>query len=104
MRTEHTCGRVGVHTLDEIAHKAATLLLEFKRPWALTMDPEGLVMLERPQHAHPDDLLGVFNGTAGLLGTSRLVLDEVRHAVKQRPPRERTQRRVLQSMRPKRAA
>lgn len=104
MRMEHTCGRVGTHTLDEIAHKAATLLLTLAKPWALTMDPEGLVLLERPKHAHPDDLLGVFDASGGLFATSRLVRDELREVVKQRPPRERAKRRVLQPMRPKRAA
>ena len=103
MRMEHSCGRVGVQTLDEIAWRAAKHLTGLAKPWALTMDPEGLVLLERPKHVHPDDLLGVFDGADGLLGTSRRVLDELREAIRQRPPREKS-RRVLQSMRPRRAA
>lgn len=103
MRMEHSCGRVGVQTVDEIAHKAASLLLDFERPWALTMDPEGLVMLERPKHVNPDDLLGVFDGEAGLFGTSRLLRDEINEAIRVRPPRT-PHRRVLQRQRPKRAA
>lgn len=103
MRMEHSCGRVGVQTLDEIAWRAANHLIELGRPWALTMDPEGLVLLERPNHAHPDDLLGVFDAGEGLLATSRRVMDEVREAIKARAPRPK-QRRVLAPQRPKRAA
>lgn len=103
MRMEHSCGRVGVQTIDEIAWRAAKLLIELERPWALTMDPEGKVMLERPNHAHPDDLLGVFDAADGLLAASRRVRDEVVEAVATRGVRP-MQRRVLQSMRPRRAA
>jgi hypothetical protein len=104
MRTEHSCGRYPEKTIDEIAHKAACLLLDHEKLWALTMDPEGLVQLERPKFAHPDDLLGVFDATHGLFGTSRLIRDELVAAIKARPPRAKAPRRVLQSQRPKRAA
>lgn len=103
MRTEHACGRIRVQTLDEIAWRAATHLTGLTKPWALTMDPEGLVQLERPDHAHPDDLLGVFDGRAGLFTVSRRVLEELREVMRTRPPREKA-RRVVAPRRTSKAA
>jgi len=91
---EHACGRIGQQTLDEITWRAASRLVELARPWALCVDPTGRVTLERPDHAHPDDLLGVFDADGGLLPTSRRVLDELRDWVRQHGIPQAPSRRV----------
>lgn len=104
MKSEHPCGRIGVQTIDVIAHKAASLLVDFEQPWALTMDPHGLVQLERVKNAHPDDWLGTFTGDAGLFGTSRLIRDELIEAVALRPPMLKPNRQPSGKRRPPKAA
>jgi len=94
MKTEHACGRLGLQTLDEITWRAASRLVELGRPWALCVEPCGRVTLERPAHAHPDDLLGVFDAADGLLATSRRIRDELAEHVRQHGIPQAPSRRV----------
>lgn len=76
--SDQQCGSVHTTPIGAIADRVARLLLEFARPRAVTMDPEGRVWVEPVDHAAECDLVGVYQRDAGLLGMTRAISEDLR--------------------------
>lgn len=71
-----------------LADKAVEWLLERQAPtrYAVTCDPDGIVMVERFAHAVPDDVVGVYNpatidgpGALPRIRLARRIAEDLRH-------------------------
>ena len=79
------------------------LLRRRQCPRAVTLDPDGNVWLERPDHAAESDLVGVYQRDQGLLLLTRDIRDDLLHE-KQTRKLEPRKRPAVRSDRAKRAA
>lgn len=98
MTNEQGCGRLGRNSISEIADKAGRLVLDYRVPRAVCLDPEGRVTVESPNDAIEDDLVGVYSQAPGLLALWRTIDEDLRFAAEQRgiaPVRSKYRERVF---------
>lgn len=69
-----TLARLDYKTLAE---RAADVVMAAKGPRAVCLDPEGLVTVENPDHAVPDEILGTYDKRPGLLEVYRSIRDNL---------------------------
>lgn len=84
----HRVGSLRQQSYVELADRAATRLREFRQPtrYAVTCDPDGIVMVEPFAQAVPDDVVGVYDpdtvdGRGGLptIRLARRIAEDLRH-------------------------
>lgn len=61
----------------ELAQRVVDILRVTSATVAVTVDPEGVVWMERPDDAAEDDLVGVYAYTGDLLGCYRNLRDDL---------------------------
>ena len=76
---EIQCGSIAKLPVGEVADRAARAILAFTNPRAVCMDPEGRVSIEYAKHAAECDLVGVYAPSLGLLGLSRMIIEDLKH-------------------------
>ncbi|NID14330.1 hypothetical protein [Luteibacter yeojuensis] len=82
--TEQVVGRIGKNTLSYCADRAAEAIMEFKTPRAVCLDPDGLVTVEFPAGAIPDEMVGVYTQELGRFALWRQIEDDLRECVRLR--------------------
>jgi hypothetical protein len=98
--TLYDCGSIHRLPIPIIADRAARALAGHHSPRAVTLALDGRVAVEPPHSASECDLVGVYTASIGLLGLSRLLIEDLRHEVETRQLkplgyRTRPQRTVL---------
>ena len=86
--TEHLVGSVHARPANTLADLAARIVMEHVSPRCVTLDPDGKVWVEPPEHAAEPDIVGVYQGL-GLLELSRKIGEDLRYEVQVRGLRER---------------
>lgn len=70
-------GNLRRQAAGEIAADAARRLVRAGGPVAVTVDPDGRVWLELPEHAAEVDLVGVYDPELGLVAITSVVRDDL---------------------------
>lgn len=81
--TDYMCGSVHRHPVGKLADTAARQIMSYKSPRAVTLDPEGKVWVDNPDHAAEVDLVGVYR-PEGLLALTRTITEDLRHEIEVR--------------------
>lgn len=81
---ERPCGRLGQHTISHCADKAAHIIGEYSIPRAVCLSPEGQVTVENPEHAIPEELVGVYSTGGSHFELWRWISDDLLEAKTQR--------------------
>lgn len=84
MKNEKGCGRLGRVPVSTIADRAARFIHEFKTPRAVTLCPDGHVMVESLKDVIEDDLVGVWDQRLAIVDLWRHIADEIAHAASER--------------------
>ena len=84
MSTEVMCGNMKKLSLRFVAERAATAILEFSTPRAVTVEPCGRVIVESLRSACESDMLGVYDGMMGHDGLVDTIQDELRFELARR--------------------
>lgn len=76
MSDEHI-GTLARLTCNQLAERAADELMGRTKPHAVCLDPEGTVTVERIDEAVPQDMIGVFDRSLGLIPLYREIRDNL---------------------------
>ena len=68
----------------ELAERAAERIMSCAEPRAVCLDPVGMLSVEPPDEAVPDDILGVFDRRPGLIATYRDIRDNLAAEIAER--------------------
>ena len=81
--TDYMIGSVHRHTIGSLADRAARVVMGYRSPRAVALDPEGKVWVDSPDHVAEVDLVGVYRPD-GLLALTRAITEDLRHEVADR--------------------
>lgn len=78
--SEYMCGSVHKLAPTTLVGRAASKILEFASPRAVTMDPGGRVWVDAPDNAAEVDVVGVYE-PCGLRSLEEAIAEDLQHEV-----------------------
>ena len=90
-------GSFDTYTASELGARCAHAIMEYARPRAVTIDPEGRVWVEPVAEAAECDLVGVYARGLGVLELSRRISEDLRWEHGRRAATAKPTRRVVLS-------
>lgn len=83
MTWEKVVGRIGRNPVSTIADRAARVIAERPRGCAVSLAPDGVVMVESPSSAIDDEIVGVYRMDSGLMALWRRIGEDLAFAASQ---------------------
>ena len=59
--TTHTCGRIGLNSVGDCAHRCAIIIYESNTKRAVCLSPDGFVTVESVSTSIPDEQVGIYD-------------------------------------------
>lgn len=92
------CGSVQQTSVAVIAGRCADRIIEYAKPRAVTLAPDGKVYVEAVKTACEADLVGVYAPSVGILDLIRHIRDDLLHEKQTRGFIERKRRNVMSAV------
>ena len=91
--SDRQCGRLGKHTTQTCAGRAANAIMSFESARAVCLAPDGTVTVEYPGNAPDDELVGVYTRDGGSNELAGRIVEDLDDAARRRRIRGGTHHR-----------